>query len=102
MKDGIIKIDTEDGKVLGLTSDKFEAFSYLWKDGNKIFISMIQSVKEKRGDFKALVSKILSLNFTVLIPTPLGRMEYIVRKNGYIKTSHQTDIGPCEVWEFNP
>lgn len=97
----MIAVDSPCGIKLGFTSDKFERFSYLWKSGNCIYVSMIQVLNEKRGDFKTLVDNILSAGFTIKIPTPLGRMEYIVRKNGYTKTYEMSDEGCVETWVLN-
>ena len=50
--DGIIPMDCELAKELGFTSDKFESFSYLWKQGEYILISMIESKEKNKGYLK--------------------------------------------------
>ena len=72
MENGMIALDSETGKELGFTSDRFKNGSYLWKDGNDIIISFIWS--QAKGNFKALVDSIKQKRLTVVIPTPLGRM----------------------------
>lgn len=96
MENGMISLDSENGKELGFTSDSFNTGSYLWKDGNDIIVSFIWS-KEK-GNFKKLVDTIKGKNMTVVIPTPLGRMQDIVSKNGYVCKYIKTEMGLCEVW----
>ena len=94
---GIIEIDTERGKQLGLTSDRFMPGTYLWEEPARIMISFVHTVG--KGNFKALVAAIHAEGKDVAVPTPLPMMERIVRKNGYIHSIEDAgDIGPCEVW----
>jgi len=96
----MIEINTDRGKKFGFTSEKFKRMSYLWKKGKYITISMIAS--NGRGNFKSLVDKILSDGYGVKIPTPLGRMQHIVRKNGYKHTFEHDEVGSHEVWVLEP
>lgn len=101
MIDGIIELDSERGKELGFTRDKFDG--YLWKVGESVVISFIAS--RKRGNFRNLVSAIHSKGWSVEVPTPLGRMRQIVGKNGYTrKVVPFSDEIPdeCEVWVKSP
>ena len=85
MKDGIIELDSPFGKEISFTSDKFKA-SWLWKKGNRIYISMIWAIEEDKGYFTELVKKIKEKGYEIAIPTPLGIMEYIVRKWNFKRT----------------
>ena len=85
MKDGIIELDSPFGKEISFTSDKFKA-SWLWKKGNRIYISMIWAIEENKGYFTELVKKIKEKGYEIAIPTPLGIMEYIVRKWNFKRT----------------
>lgn len=97
MKDGIIFPNTDRGEFLGLTFDKFHAGSYLFKQGDYIYISFIQS--KAKGNFKQLINEISKRGYRIKIPTPLKDMERIVKKNGYEKTiEHDPELGPIEVW----
>jgi len=96
MEDGMIALDSENGKGLGFTSDSFESGSYLWKDGDDIVVSFIWS--KAKGNFKKLVDAIKGKSMTVVIPTPLGRMQDIVIKNGYTHKTIDSEMGLCEVW----
>lgn len=89
LSDGIILLGSESAQILGFTSDKFGG--YLWKDGNAIIISLITS--HVKGNFKSLIERIRSLGFAVKIPTPLGRMEQIVIKNGYRHEIEISELG---------
>ena len=82
VKDGIIELDSEFGKEIGFTSDKFKA-SWLWKKGNRIIISMIWAKKEREGYFTELIKNIKDKGYEVAIPTPIGLMEILVRKWGF-------------------
>ena len=101
MKDGIIKLDSLRARELGFTSDRFDG--YLWKKDKAIIISFI--VSRQRGNFRSLVERILSRGWAVKVPTPLGRMREIVKKNGYVMTVEpfdDNDPTPCEVWTLKP
>ena len=108
MKDGIINIGTPAADALGFTSDKFHEDSYLWKKGDSIYISFIESVSPGKSDFRGLVEKIHSLGLTVKIPTPLRSMEEICRKNGYQHSQEFLDdadgepAGKVNVWLLPP
>lgn len=75
--------DSEFGKRIGFTSDKFDG--WLWKKGNYVYISFIQSKQEKCGNLKALFEAILQNGLGIKVPTPLGRMRIILLKNGFRK-----------------
>lgn len=78
MKDGIIKIDSYRGKKFGFESDKFGG--YLWKDGDKIIISTIESFYSGKRHLKQLFDNIESKGFKIIVPTPSTRMEKICLK----------------------
>lgn len=99
--DGIINLDTDRAKVLGFTSDKYDG--YLWKQDGAIMVSFI--VSKQRGNFRELVRRIHALGLTVKVPTPLGRMQEILLKNGYEHTTEPFDEEPDEtvdVWVLRP
>ena len=98
--DGIIELDTERALCLGFTSDKYGG--YLWKTGDSVIISFI--VSKQPGNFKSLVDKIHGLGLTVKVPTPLGRMKVIVKKNRYkLMPVFDKQMGETvEVWELPP
>ena len=93
IKDGIINLNTTRGKMFGFTSDLF--FGYLWKLGDVIMISFIESRQEKKGNLRALFDHIEARGFTVAVPTPSSRMRAICRKRGMI--SHWEE--GCEVMQ---
>ena len=99
MNDGIIELDSEFGKELGFTSDKFWA-SWLWKRGNRIIISMICAKKEEKGYFTELIKKIEEKGYEIAIPTPIGLMEILVRKWGFKRIMEYSEDfkGYVEVW----
>ena len=99
--DGIINLDTDRAKLLGFTSDKYDG--YLWRQGDAIMVSFI--VSWQRGNFRELVRRIHALGLTVKVPTPLGRMQEILLKNGYEHTTEPFDEEPGEtvdVWVLRP
>jgi hypothetical protein len=97
---GVIHLDDESAKLIGFTSDKFSDYSYLWNTGRSIYISIIGTTKKGNGDFRKLVQNILRYGYDVRIPTPLGKMLYLVQKNGYVKTKAWDENNECytEIW----
>jgi len=101
LKDGIILPDSEFGKKIGFTSDKFRG--YLWKRGDSIYVSMIISKKPCRGNFSRLIENILRLGYKVKVPTPIGIMPLILAKKGFKKTyEYYKELGMVEVWIKEP
>ena len=94
--DGIVELDSDRGRLLGFTTDRFDG--YLWKKGDYIWVSFI--VSKAKGNFRELVERICSLGMGVKVPTPLGRMTEIVRKAGYRETFEWVEkIGEAvETW----
>lgn len=98
LPDGIIELDSDRALPIAFTSQRFGTGSYLWKLGGKIVVSFIESLS--RGNFRQLVEAIRGNELTVEVPTPLGRMQDIVRKAGYRQTwPWCEEFGECvEVW----
>lgn len=99
MEDGII--NPGPGAPFGFSEELF-GISYLWKQKNSIYLSLIISERPKEGNLRALIERILAAGYTVKIPAPRGRMLYIVKKNGYKRTLEPAEIGQCEVWVKKP
>lgn len=80
------------------TSERFGQGSYLWKKDGAIIVSFIESLSS--GNFRELAQAIIASGLRVEIPTPLGRMQEIVRKAGYTQTfSFCEQFGESvEVW----
>lgn len=103
-KDGIILPGaTNFARKLGLTRDKFTMKTYLWKTGSVMYISFVETTHPGRGHFRALVEKLLQRGYTVKVPTPLGRMQQIVKENNYSPTTEiSPKMGQVEVWVKTP
>ena len=98
MNDGKIDPDSEFGKKIGFTSDKFEG--WLWKIGNYIYISFIVSKQPNQGNLSKLFDNILKLGYGIKVPTPIGKMKLILKKKGFKKTYEWDDLTKqyVEVW----
>lgn len=97
MNEGLIDVDSERGKQIGLTSDRFEHGTYLWEQPKRILVSFVAS--RVPGSFRGLVAAIHAEGKDVAVPTPLPNMERIVRKNGYVHSTEDDDeMGPVEIW----
>jgi len=101
MDDGMVELDSEFAKTIGFVSDKFDG--YLWKEGNDIVISAIISKEEGKGNFSNLVKNIRNAGYEVIVPTPLGIMNNIVRKWGYKQEIVLDEVmGELEIWRSPP
>ena len=99
--EGMIALDTPRACELGFTSDRFGGGSYLWEREDRVTISFVHSLA--RGNFRALVDAILAAGKEVAVPTPLPRMEQIVRKCGYEYTVEPHELGgSVDVWLLKP
>ena len=97
--DGEIKLDSPFAKLIGFVSTDFGG--YLWRTGNRIWISFIISKKQGKGNLSKLFSTIEEAGLQVAVPTPLGKMQSILEKKGFVATHEQSDCDPdtwCEVW----
>lgn len=82
---GIIELDTPFAEKIGFTSDKFYS-SWLWRLEDYIWISMIHSKYEKKGNVKNLLDNIKKIGFKIKVPVPFERMKKIVKKAGFKQT----------------
>lgn len=98
----MIALDSDRGESLGFTSKRFGSDSYLWQKDGAIIVSFLESLG--RGNFRDLAEKILASGLRVEVPTPLGRMQKIVREAGYTQTFRFCEqFGETvEVWILNP
>jgi len=98
ISDGEIKLGTPIATYLGFTPDKFEG--YLWHKANCIIISLIISKRPKQGNVSRLFERILSLGYSIAVPTPSNRMRAIVKAKGFVQTWQWDDLweGYIELW----
>ena len=93
MNDCIINLDSKKAKEFGFTSDKFDG--YLWDKGDCIWISLIISLQEGRGNVRKLIGAIAESGYIVKVPVPFARMQNICERMGF----HHTSESDCEdVW----
>ena len=95
--DHIIELDDPFARTVGFTSDKFDG--YLWRNGQRIMISLIISNQRGKGHLSALFSAIEAQGYRVSVPTPLGHMEAILRRKGFVPHEEDFNGDICEVWE---
>lgn len=83
--EGILMLNDE-LSFLGFVVRNFSMDSYLWRDGNTIWISLVIAYSDRKGNFRKLIRALNEeLGFDIAIPTPIGRMKEIVEKNNYQK-----------------
>lgn len=100
--DGIVALDSEFARSIGFTSDRFSRDSYLWRIGQSVIVSLIES--RLFGNFGKLCYAILDLGFEVHVSTPLGAMQRIVSRNGFHRRIVKDEDMGCdvEVWVLSP
>jgi hypothetical protein len=97
---GMVELDSEVGKLLGFTSDKFEGYLWLELEQKRVLISAIISLDPGKGNLSKLFSKIEGYGLRVAVPTPFACMEAILRRKGFeMKIEHVEVMGDVEVWE---
>lgn len=89
MKNGIIKLDSKNGKQFGFTKDKFSG--WLWKHNQFIWISFIESLQPHKGNLKQLFDTIEEKGYNIIVPTPFPRMKSICFKRGMKYTHIESD-----------
>jgi|GEM_PF-3326921 len=80
--DGVIDVDSEFAKEIGFTSDGFRDYSYLYKDGEVLWISLVVTIK--KGAFCEMMKNIEDLGLNFKIPTPSERMIEIGEGQGWM------------------
>lgn len=108
MWDGLIQIpddpryvglDSEKGKKIGFTSDRFTEASYLFDRGDCVYISFIEAREKGKGNLNQLFQNILDTGKIIKVPTPLPLMGHILKKKGSRHTTEtDKDFGNVEVW----
>ncbi len=96
MNDGIIKLGTVFSNEIGFTKEEF--FGYLWKTGEMIVISFIESRQPNKGNFSRLLKAIWDRNFAIGVPTPLGKMQAILKKKNFQPYRYED----CIMWIKEP
>ena len=100
VKDGIILLDSEVGTELGFTRDRFEG--WLWKEGDYIIISFIESINQDKGNFVELLKRIQTLGYGIMVPTAFPKMERILKKRNFKPSEIEHNGERYEVWKQEP
>lgn len=83
LPDGIIR-PMPNPALFGFSLSDFTPDSYLWRRGNEILVSLIIAREPGKGAFSRLLRTIEANGFTVAVPCPLGRMEAILQRKGFV------------------
>ena len=84
IKRGLIPCCSEIGKQYGLTSERFTEDSYLWLEGNTLWISLLISKKEGNGYVRNIIDIAKSKGHTIKCMPVSARMVDILVKNGFV------------------
>ena len=80
---GCIMVDSEKGKEFGLTSDRFTEDSYLWLEGNTLYLSNIISKEEGKGHVLHILQTAKERGLDMACVPVSFRMEYILMRFGF-------------------
>lgn len=83
-KRGLIRVDSEKGKQLGLTSDRFTEDSYLWLEGNTLYLSLLTSKKEHQGYVLNIMNKAKTMGYDMICCPVSERMKMILSRFGFL------------------
>lgn len=83
---GFIELDSEMGKELGLTSDRFDEFSYLWLKDNTLYLSSLISKQEHQGYVLNILNKAKEKGYDMEACVVSARMRNILAKFGFKPT----------------
>ena len=88
----------------GFKADEFAVDSYLWVQGNNVYVPFIASERPGEGNVTRLFKSINDRGFTVIVPIPFPKMEEILRHLGFeqgldYSFEHQKHV---EVWIRDP
>jgi hypothetical protein len=96
---GMIRLDSEFAKELSFTSGFFKEGSYLWGDGNRVVVSLIESRNPGQGAFRTFLRTCDRLGIIIVVPSPLPRMMAILQHYGFVETWESDDVfGEVDVW----
>lgn len=93
--EGLVDLDSEVGRDIGFTCDKFSG--WCWVDGDRFIISFIRSRRPGQGNLRRLIQAVRARGYRVAVPTPSTRMRSILRRLGFVPLREETDMGPCEL-----
>lgn len=97
----IINPDDQIGKLIGFTANKFDG--WLWRIDDQIYISFIVSKKKKKGNLSKLFNAIADQGWTIKVPSPLGKMEKILKKKNFVLAREKAEHGEMiNVWMKKP
>lgn len=80
-KGQIVNLEDPFADEVGFTRDRFDG--YLWRIGQVVYISLVVSKQPGEGHLSALFEALSSRGYTVRVPTPLAKMEAILRGKGF-------------------
>ena len=93
-----IQPDSDFGKSIGFTKDKFSG--YLWHEGDRLLIDVIVSKYPRMGNFSRLIQAIEDRGLRVAVSNPLMSMQLILMAKGFIPHLEESFFGSkVEVWE---
>jgi hypothetical protein len=91
VKDGMIFEDSEFGKTIGFTKDRFSGV--LWKRNEYVWIGFLEKQKDQEN-VSRLIDLILSSGYGVACPSPSTRMQTILKVNGFARTEQPYYMEP--------
>jgi hypothetical protein len=82
------------------TAKRWTPLSYLFRQGDAVYLSAVQATHDGRGYLRDLIRGIEGAGLRVKVPCPLGHMEQILQHYGFVPhlETHE-NFQPVDVWE---
>ena len=95
IEDGIIEPGSIKGKEFDYGKNHYSG--YLWKKGDIITISFIQTYPQGKGYLSKLITNIISRGYKCQVPTPFARMRAILEKKKFVRKWVYDEYFGCDV-----
>lgn len=79
--DGCIEPGSKDGNRLNFNPVAFSG--YLWKDGNDLWVPLIESLYPGRGNLSKLFKHLNKQGYRIIVPTAFDSMAIILKHLGF-------------------
>jgi hypothetical protein len=96
-KDKPIQVTDEFGDAIGFDAKSFKSCSYLWWDGERLLVSLIEARQPWSGAFRRFVTRCQEFKVPLRVPTPVNAMPAILEKWGWTKSEEPHSDLPGEI-----
>jgi hypothetical protein len=92
VEDGVIFEDSEFGKTIGFTKNRFSGV--IWKRDGHVWIGFLEDKQNDPENIFRLIDSILALGYRVACPSPSTKLRSILEVKNFVKTEQPYYIEP--------